>query len=154
MMVRAWAPFLSGLLFAVGLAVSRMTDPGKVIAFLDFSGDWDPSLALVMVAAVSVHFVALRRRKRGVTATAADDFALPAAGRVTPRFLVGAAVFGVGWGLAGYCPGPAIVAVASGALPAVVSFGSMLLGTGLHELVFGVRGSQVAAPTCGGADLV
>jgi len=152
-MSRAWAPFLSGFLFAVGLVVSRMTDPGKVIAFLDFAGEWDPSLALVIVAAVAVHFIGWRRVKGRGTPPVADDFAPPSDGGVSARIVAGAAVFGVGWGLAGYCPGPAIVAVASGALPAVVSFGSMLLGIGLHELAFNGRRSQSAAPACGGVDL-
>jgi len=152
-MSRTWAPFLSGFLFAVGLVVSRMTDPGKVIAFLDFAGDWDPSLALVIIAAVGVHFFAWRQVKGRGTPRVADDFAPPPDARVSARIVAGAIIFGVGWGLAGYCPGPAIVAVASGALPAAVSFGSMLLGIGLHELVFSGRRSQPAAPACGGVDL-
>lgn len=152
-MSRTWAPFLSGLLFAVGLVVSRMTDPDKVIAFLDFAGEWDPSLALVMVAAVGVHFFAWRRVKGRGTPPVADDSAPPPDARVSARIVVGAAIFGVGWGLAGYCPGPAIVAVASGALPAVVSCGSMLLGIRLHELAFNGRRSQPTAPACGGVDL-
>lgn len=119
---------VSGALFGVGLAVSGMTQPTKVIGFLDILGDWDPALAFVMGGAVLVYaagFALVRRRGRPLLA---DQFHLPTRQELDPRLLGGAALFGIGWGLGGFCPGPALTSLAS-ALPGVLAFtGSMLAG--------------------------
>lgn len=120
--------FFCGLLFALGLGVSGMTRPQKVLAFLDVGGDWDPSLAAVMAGAVAVHAVLLRvilRRRRPLLAS---QFVLPARRDLDAALLGGAAIFGVGWGLAGLCPGPAITALASGRPLAVAFVAAMLVG--------------------------
>jgi uncharacterized protein len=105
--------FASGLVFAFGLGLSGMTRPGKILGFLDVAGAWDPSLALVMVGAVGVHFLFVRRARRRASPWLAPRFAWPPERRIDARLLAGAALFGIGWGLAGYCPGPALVALAS-----------------------------------------
>jgi uncharacterized protein len=108
--------FLAGLLFAVGLALSGMTNPRNVLAFLDVRGAWDPALALVMMGAISVYasiyWLARKRMNAPVLGTA---FAEPTAGTVNARLVIGSLLFGIGWGVVGYCPGPALVALATGA---------------------------------------
>jgi hypothetical protein len=128
---------LAGLLFGAGLVVAGMTDPAKVTAFLDVTGKWDPSLALVMVGAIGVHFALLRpilRRPRPLFASA---FEIPRRTRVDGTLVIGAAIFGVGWGLGGVCPGPGIVDAASGSLYAIVFTVMMALGA----LAVGSRGA-------------
>lgn len=123
-----WALFW-GALFGVGLVFSGMTQPGKVIGFLDVAGDWDPSLAFVMGGAIAVHATLRRLVIRREKPLLFPSFAQPAAGRRTDSQLVlGSAVFGVGWGLAGYCPGPALVASGSGSREALIVTAAMLLG--------------------------
>jgi uncharacterized membrane protein YedE/YeeE len=126
---------VAGALFGLGLAVSGMTDPDKVLNFLDIAGTWDPSLALVMGAALAVAvpgFAWLRRRGRTL-----DGHALPPPPGTTidRRLLAGSALFGVGWGLAGYCPGPALANLAHGTLEAVVFVVAMLAGSQLVRLL-------------------
>lgn len=104
----AWAG-VAGVLFGAGLVISGMTDPRNVLSFLDVTGAWNPSLAAVMVGAIGVHALALRVFRRQRTPLCAGAFQAPPAGKLDVRLLVGAAVFGAGWGLAGYCPGPAVV---------------------------------------------
>jgi uncharacterized protein len=119
---------LAGLLFGVGLVVAGMTDPAKVIAFLDVTGRWDPSLALVMAGAIGVHAVLLRpifRRRRPLFA---GSFQLPTRTDIDAPLVLGAAVFGVGWGLGGVCPGPGLVDAASGSAYAVVFTAAMAVG--------------------------
>lgn len=126
--------FLSGALFAAGLVLGGMTRPGKVIGFLDVAGDWDPSLAFVMAGAVGVNVVLFRvilRRPHPLFATA---FRLPTKKDIDARLVVGASLFGVGWGLAGYCPGPAVTALGTLALPALTLVGGMALGMALFAL--------------------
>jgi uncharacterized protein len=103
------SPFLAGLLFGLGLCLSGMTDPGKVLGFLDLAGSWDPSLALVMVGAIAVAFVAFRIAARRATSFSGHAFQLPTSNAIDARIVGGSVLFGVGWGLAGLCPGPAIV---------------------------------------------
>jgi uncharacterized protein len=119
---------LAGSLFGVGLVCSGMTDPGKVLGFLDIGGPWNPSLAFVMAGAVGVHFVAYRLIRRRSRPLFAEAFVLPTQRRIDTKLLFGSALFGVGWGLAGYCPGPAIVSLGSGAAQAFVFVGAMLVG--------------------------
>ncbi len=120
--------FVLGLLFATGLGISGMSSPYKVRAFLDVGGQWDPSLALVMVGAIGVFalfYVIARRRERPLLA---ERFHLPEQRSIDVRLLAGSALFGLGWGLSGYCPGPAIMAMSSGRLP-VLLFGATLLAS-------------------------
>lgn len=119
---------LAGMLFGVGLPLSGMTAPRKVLGFLDFAGDWDPSLAFVMAGAVGVHFAAYRLIRRRRRPLFAEAFTVPAPGRTDGKLLVGSALFGVGWGLAGYCPGPGIASLGSGTLKALVFVVAMLAG--------------------------
>ncbi|HYQ27274.1 MAG TPA: DUF6691 family protein [Polyangiaceae bacterium] len=122
-----------GLLFGVGLCLSGMTDPANIIAFLDVSGKWSPNLAGVMLGAIAVHATWLRLTARSADGTAATGV-LPASGKRLDGALVGgAALFGVGWGVSGYCPGPALVALGSGAAGALVFVAAMAAGMVLRE---------------------
>lgn len=128
--------FASGLLFGLGLMLAGMTDPGKVKAFLDLAGAWDLSLMLVMGAAVGVGLVAfmLARRRGRAWSGALIDLALPT--RLDARLVAGALLFGVGWGLAGFCPGPAVVALTLGGeagQAALLFVPAMLAGMLLHD---------------------
>lgn len=111
--------FLSGLLFALGLGMSGMTKPSKVLGFLDVAGNWDPSLLAVMVGAISVYAVAYRIIGRRATAWNGEAMQIPAKGRIDRPLVGGAVVFGIGWGLAGFCPGPGIVGLGAWAPGAV-----------------------------------
>jgi uncharacterized membrane protein YedE/YeeE len=108
-MKRAFISFLCGLVFGAGLIVSQMTNPEKVIGFLDVSGDWDPSLALVMVGAVVVFALAYRLALRRHVPLFDDRFLPPEKATVERPLIIGSLMFGVGWGIAGFCPGPALV---------------------------------------------
>jgi hypothetical protein len=118
----------AGLLFGAGLIVSGMTRPTKVIGFLDVFGAWDASLMLVMAGAIAVHFVAYRIVRGRSSPLLAPSFSIPTRRDVDARLLLGALVFGAGWGLAGYCPGPAIVSLASARAAVVLFVGAMLAG--------------------------
>jgi hypothetical protein len=132
--MRLAASFVVGVIFALGLGISGMTQPERIIAFLDVTGAWDPTLAFVMGAAVATHAVlsiGIRRRAKPVLAA---GFAVPTRRDLDARLFVGSAMFGVGWGLGGFCPGPAIVASVS-TTPAVLAFvASMVLGMAIYEL--------------------
>jgi uncharacterized membrane protein YedE/YeeE len=130
------AAALAGALFALGLLISGMTDPGKVTAFLDVTGSWDLTLAFVMAGAIAIH-APLARIVRARRAPLYDTrFHDPPRKRIDAQLLLGAAVFGVGWGLSGYCPGPALVSLGGGAVPALVFVGAMVLGiAGTRALV-------------------
>jgi uncharacterized protein len=121
---------LSGALFAAGLALSGMTDPSKVLGFLDVAGAWDPSLAFVMGGAVGFHALWLRMAASRPPAGAS----VPPSTGVDARLVAGAALFGVGWGLSGYCPGPGLVALAFGRVEGAVFVGAMLVGVALFQL--------------------
>jgi uncharacterized membrane protein YedE/YeeE len=105
-----------------------MTDPSKVIGFLDVAGAWDPSLAFVMLGAVAVHFIAYRWVRGCAAPLFADEFAIPKLRRIDAKLVGGSAAFGAGWGLAGYCPGPGIVSLGAGSWDALVFVVAMLLG--------------------------
>lgn len=134
-MKRNAAAFGAGALFAVGLAVSGMTRPAKVVGFLDLAGDWDASLAFVMMGAIAVHFVAYRLVLRRPAPLFDGSFHLPTRRDIDLRLVLGAAVFGVGWGLGGYCPGPGLVSAAAGALGAVVFVVGMTVGMLIEQAV-------------------
>lgn len=125
--------FVTGLLFAVGLAVAGMTQPQKVVAFLDFFGDWDPSLAFVMGGAILVYLPAYRIITRRRTPLFAARFLVPTRRDLDARLLVGAGLFGIDWGLGGFCPGPGLTAVGSLAAPALMFVASMFAGFMLHR---------------------
>jgi len=130
--VSALASFAAGLVFGIGLILSGMTDPGKVLGFLDVAGSWDPSLAFVMGGAILVGFFAFRlagTRERNFLRGAMH---LPQRRDIDTRLVMGSAVFGIGWGLAGFCPGPALVSFASGADQAGVFVAAMLGGMAVH----------------------
>ncbi len=113
-MMRLWINLLSGLLFGLGLAVSQMTNPLKVLGFLDFAGSWDPSLAFVMGGAVAVTALCFPFVLKRPGPWFASRFHMPQWTRVDASLMVGAAMFGIGWGLSGYCPGPALATLFSG----------------------------------------
>src|SRR5215204_3325352 len=108
---------LGGTLFGLGLSVSAMVNPAKIVGFLDFAGNWDPTLAFVFGGALLVAIPAFRLIFKRPHPVLADEFELPTKKDVDARLLAGSALFGVGWGLAGFCPGPAVTALASGLLP-------------------------------------
>jgi hypothetical protein len=126
--VSVLAALAAGLVFGVGLILSGMTDPGKVKGFLDVAGNWDPSLAFVMGGAILVGFFAFRRAGRRGRTFLGGALHLPNRRDVDLRLLGGSIVFGVGWGLAGFCPGPALVSFASGVDQAAVFVAAMLGG--------------------------
>ena len=128
-----FSEFAVGLLFGIGLIVSGMTDPGKVIGFLDLSGAWDPSLALVMGGAILVGVFAFALAKRRTTTFLGGALTLPASRDIDRRLVVGGLLFGAGWGLAGFCPGPAIVSLGSGQPKAAVFVLAMLVGMLVFE---------------------
>lgn len=119
---------LAGVLFGAGLSVSQMINPQKVQAFLDLAGDWDPSLALTMAGALLVTAIGYRLVLKRPRPLLGDAFQLPAQQLIDRRLLLGAALFGIGWGLGGYCPGPAIAALALGTLEPWLFMGAMLVG--------------------------
>ena len=126
--------FVTGLIFGIGLIVSGMTDPSKVIGFLDIAGRWDPSLAFVMVGAVVVGAIAYRYARMRTTAFLGGAMQIPAARSVDRRLVLGSLAFGAGWGLAGFCPGPAIVSLGAGQDKAYVFVLAMLAGMAVYEM--------------------
>lgn len=127
--------FVSGLIFALGLGLSGMGRPGKVLAFLDVAGAWDPTLALVMAGAIAVHFPFATAAKRLATPLLDDRFVRPSRDRIDMGLVVGAALFGVGWGLQGYCPGPAVLAIASLDATPLLFLVAMMIGLTLVRAV-------------------
>ncbi len=125
--------FIVGLLFGWGLLISGMTDPGKVIGFLDLTGSWDPSLAMVMGGAIAVGFFAFGTAKKRTSNFLGGALHLPTSSDVDKRLILGALLFGAGWGLAGFCPGPGIVSMAAGQSKAAVFVVAMLAGMLVFE---------------------
>jgi uncharacterized membrane protein YedE/YeeE len=133
-MMRLSIGLFAGSLFAAGLVIAQMTDPSRVLGFLDASGHWDPRLGLVMFGAIAVHAPFVMWSRRRAKPILARSIHLPAQTRVDARLVIGAAVFGVGWGLAGYCPGPAIASALtnqSALLLTLSMIGGMLIHDGL-----------------------
>ena len=127
--------FIVGLLFGLGLMLSGMTDPGKVIGFLDLFGAWDPSLALVMGGAILVGFFAFTVAKKRTTTFLGGVLRFPTNMDIDKKLVVGSVLFGAGWGLAGFCPGPALVSMADGQPKALVFVLAMLVGMLGFELM-------------------
>ncbi|MDK3023728.1 hypothetical protein QO239_14080 [Cupriavidus taiwanensis] len=125
---------LAGLVFGIGLILSGMANPAKVLGFLDLAGAWDPSLAFVMAGAVVVGVAAFALARRRQRSWLGLPMQWPALAAVTPRLLLGSAAFGVGWGLAGFCPGPALVALGAGYAKAWGFVAAMLAGMALFEV--------------------
>ncbi len=141
--VLAW---VTGLLFGIGLVIAGMTNPDKVQNFLDFTGTWDPSLAFVMVGAIGVYaslYPLIRRRHAPIYE---PRFTMPTRTDLDPKLIGGAAVFGVGWGLGGICPGPSLVDLGSGLLPAAVFVGAMALGMTLQKALAREAPRQAKVP--------
>lgn len=129
------ASFGAGLLFGFGLLVSGMANPEKVLGFLDIAGQWDPSLAFVMGGAILVGLFAFAVAKKRTVSFLGFDMRLPTANRPDTRLVVGSILFGAGWGLAGFCPGPGLVALGAGETGALVFVVAMVAGMGLFELI-------------------
>jgi len=127
--------FLVGLLFGLGLLLSGMTDPGKVLGFLDLFGNWDPSLALVMGGAIGVGVFAFTLAKKRTVSFLGGVMRMPTSSQIDRRLIVGALLFGAGWGLAGFCPGPALVSLAAGQPKAAVFVAFMVVGMIIFEAV-------------------
>jgi uncharacterized membrane protein YedE/YeeE len=138
--MHALAAFAAGAVFGLGLIVSGMSDPSKVIGFLDLAGAWDPSLAFVMAGAIVVGLAARRVAGGRAAPFLGGAMQVPRARDIDRRLIAGSIVFGVGWGLAGFCPGPALVSLGAGQDKAVVFTLAMLAGMGLYELVERLRG--------------
>ena len=126
---------IAGLLFGLGLILSGMTNPEKVIGFLDITGRWDPSLMLVMLGALLVSFFAFSFAKNREKSLLNETINLPTAQKIDRRLIIGSVIFGAGWGLAGYCPGPALSSLLSGDLAPVIFVLAMLSGMGIHALM-------------------
>ena len=131
MMARSIIPALSGIIFGAGLALGGMTDPARVRGFLDLFGDWDPTLAFVMGGAVIVMAIAWMIQRQMGNPLFEDGFSLPATSDLTPRLIGGSALFGIGWGIAGLCPGPGIAAIVIEPVSAAIFVAAMIAGMGL-----------------------
>jgi uncharacterized membrane protein YedE/YeeE len=144
--VNALTAFGAGLVFGVGLILSGMTDPAKVIGFLDVTGAWDPSLAFVIAGAILVGVAAFALARRRAQSLLGGAMHLPQARDVDVRLVGGAVVFGIGWGLAGFCPGPALVSFGSGQDKALVFVLAMLAGMLIYTAVERIRGQGRNSP--------
>lgn len=138
---------LVGLVFGIGLIVSGMTDPSKVIGFLDLAGAWDPSLGFVMGGAILVGAIAFRVAGKRGRSWLGEPMRLPTATRIDRRLVLGSLAFGAGWGLAGYCPGPALASLLSGDLKPVVFTVAMLAGMGIFEGFDRIASARARAAT-------
>jgi uncharacterized protein len=134
-MKNALAALVVGFLFAVGLGISGMTQPQKVIGFLDLFGQWDPSLIFVMVGGITVHFLTYKLIRNRPSPLFSKQWLVPTKNEITPALIVGSLIFGIGWGLGGFCPGPAVTSLASFQLKPFVFVISMLAGMFLFRLV-------------------
>jgi uncharacterized membrane protein YedE/YeeE len=129
------ASFIAGVIFGLGLIVSGMANPAKVLGFLDLAGRWDPSLAFVMAGAVAVAAFAFAIARRRAVSVLGGRISLPATRAIDRRLVVGSMMFGVGWGIAGFCPGPALVALGMAEPKALVFVAAMLSGMAFFEML-------------------
>ena len=135
---------LAGLIFGIGLIVSGMANPGKVLGFLDLAGSWDPSLAFVMGGAIAVGLVSFAIAKRRTVSFLGEFLRMPTSRDVDRRLVVGSALFGIGWGIAGFCPGPALASLCVGSPKALLFVVSMVAGRGIFEFL--ERRKNASAP--------
>jgi hypothetical protein len=135
MAMTIFASLLAGLVFGLGLIVSGMADPAKVLGFLDLGGAWDPSLAFVMAGAIAVGAVAFAVARQRTVSLLGAAMQLPTSRDIDGRLVIGSVVFGIGWGVAGFCPGPGLVALGMGEAKALVFVLAMLVGMGAFELL-------------------
>ncbi len=133
---------LAGLVFGIGLMVSGMSNPAKVLGFLDLGGAWDPSLALVMAGAIAVGLLAFGLARGRSASLLGEPLRLPTATAIDRRLLLGALTFGTGWGLAGFCPGPALVSLSSGRWQVLLFVAAMVSGMALFELLEQLKRSR------------
>lgn len=140
-----FAALVTGVIFGLGLIVSGMANPAKVLGFLDLAGAWDPSLALVMAGAIAVGAIGFSLAGQRPVSWLGTPMKLPTATQIDRRLLIGGALFGIGWGLAGFCPGPALTALGMGEIKAFVFVASMLAGMGLYEYLERNRTKAAAA---------
>lgn len=136
-MTGAMISLIMGMIFGLGLCISGMVNPAKVIGFLDVTGQWDPSLAMVMAGGLAVTFIAFRWQKSFQKPVCCDQFVLPSNTRVDWKLVAGSAIFGIGWGLGGICPGPAVAALGFGLPKIVIFFVSMIIGMTAFEWTLG-----------------
>ena len=127
------ASLLAGIVFGLGLIVSGMASPAKVLGFLDIAGAWDPSLGFVMIGAIAVGLVAFAVARQRTVSFLGADMKLPSQRRIDAPLVVGSMLFGIGWGIAGFCPGPALVALGTGSPKALVFVVAMVAGMALFE---------------------
>lgn len=127
-MIKIIIALLCGIIFGLGLSLSQMVNPNKVLAFLDISGDWDPSLAFVMMGALAVAVPAFRFIQKRRQPVLEDGFHVTHKTAIDKPLLLGAAIFGIGWGMSGYCPGPAVASLGFGTLEALVMVASIYAG--------------------------
>ncbi len=134
---------VSGCLFGFGLALSGMLNPAKVIGFLDFFGNWDPSLAFVMGGGVAVALVGFSRITRREQPVCEASFNLPSQKDITPNLIIGSGIFGIGWGLVGLCPGPAFSSLSFGRWESLVFFAAMIAGMLVYRFTYNISGIQL-----------
>jgi len=132
---KSLSAWLAGLLFGLGLILSGMTNPAKVIGFLDLAGAWDPSLMLVMVGAISVSFFAFKHAKKRTHSFLNETIQLPKSTHIDKPLVVGAVLFGIGWGLLGVCPGPALALLTVGGYKILLFILAMLLGMEMYRFL-------------------
>lgn len=147
-MKSALISFISGIAFAVGLGIGGMTQPAKVVGFLDFAGDWDPSLAVVMLGAIGVHSLFYRALQNRPSFRLSMAIALPSRTDIEPRLIGGSIIFGLGWGLAGLCPGPALTSLAGGNVSVLIFAGAMIAGIFVFDFtrVLSMKPARVERP--------
>ena len=128
--------FLTGLIFGLGLIISGMTNPAKVIGFLDVAGQWDPSLMFVMLGGIAVAFIGFKFVQNQSQAVFHEPIHLPGTTHISKELIIGSLLFGAGWGLAGFCPGPAMVAFGAGYKEAFIFVMAMIAGMTIHDNLF------------------
>ena len=134
-MTTVFTALLAGLVFGLGLIVSGMANPAKVLGFLDLAGAWDPSLAFVMAGAIAVAALAFALAKKRTVSFLGAAMKLPGSREIDRRLVIGSVLFGIGWGVAGFCPGPGLVVLGMGEIKALVFVGAMRAGMGIFELI-------------------
>ena len=128
--------FISGLIFGIGLIISGMTNPAKVISFLDITGRWNPSLAFVMLGGIAIAYFGFRHVEKKKQSVFDDPIHLPGTNHISKELVIGSLIFGAGWAIAGFCPGPALVALGAGYKEAFIFVTAMIVGMYIHDHLF------------------